>query len=204
MSSTEPRKVLATILSLLLVLAATTAAFADTADQDVEFGVYPVGLSIDVQDHLNLEWIPEGGASGLHHFGMNIHNSTASGWEVTVSGPDLGRYGWTCLDPTDWEDGQECHEDDWVLEETEAVSVEALKVTSGDVNVKDSPISPSTPTEVTVTNGGTLLMSGTAYRHHDLDVNEPHPAVRVDLDGLTGGDPHHLYRTTLTYTITPN
>ena len=198
----KSRAILSAILAGLLALSAASAALA--ADQEVEVRVWPAGMSIEVQDHLNLGDVAPGLSTNAHEFGMDVFNMTGNAWQITVDADDLEAGWWRCEEDID---GHCIEDSDYWDPLVPAVTLDAanLKVTGGDINVDEydqlttSPIT-STGTE-TSAKGGSALMAGDFNEHHyHLHINDPHSTMRFDLTGVASVEEAH-YRTTVVYTI---
>jgi hypothetical protein len=97
------RAFLASLVVVLLTLSAATTALAagpHSADQFVDVQILAADtLTIEVQDGIGFGPVVEGaGVTDDYWFNMNVTNTTANGWTVTVRGDDFLRYYWENCD----------------------------------------------------------------------------------------------------------
>lgn len=179
-------------LGVLMVLAIPAAATA--ADQTVEVTVLPADtLSISVEQEFGLGVIVPGQTSGLYEFGMEITNTTSTGWQVTVSGTDLQSFFWDC---DEW--GENCTRQS--TDPSYTIDASAFYVRGGDQNNwgDDTAIAPY---EGSLAAAGSpfTLMEGTSVAYGRFSLDEQRPGVALN---IPVGAEYADYYGILTYTIT--
>jgi hypothetical protein len=168
-------RLLAPLVAVLLMVPAATA-FAE--DQEVKVRAMPADtLAITVDQSIDFGML-EVGETGHVDIEMTILNTTAGGWEVTVSGGDLTSAG-------------------------SAYSIDKanLVVTGGDT---DRWGDPSAVQAFTGSPGDAehplTVVLGTATAYGELSLDSPKTRLELAIPGET--EPLLEYRTVLVYTIT--
>lgn len=180
------------LVSLLAVVLMIPAAPAYGADQDVDVQVYPANaLAINVQEGLGFGLVA--GQVATQGFWMEILNSTAGGWQVTVDGADLQSYWWENCN--EWGcDGRNLTDPLYTIDKSNVV------VTGADTSFGDGdPASDPVITRYTEPLGvaPVLIMEGTVDAWGQFGF-QSEPTVQLTIP--SDAQPNQ-YWTTLTYTI---
>jgi len=176
-----------------MVLAAATAATA--IDQQVEAQVLPadqLGLQIEEMIYIGGE---VNQTSDMNYFGMQVLNTTATGWEITATSTDLAGY---YMDNCD-EFGENCE----VVLTGVTIPASALLLTGGDQDDWGDPGAITPEATGALDNSVPLLiMSGTNVPQGWFGINDPSPAIQFDVpDDGTLADGSGQFMATVTYTI---
>lgn len=183
------------LAAVLMAAAVAMPSPVFAADQDVEVQVHPANtLGISVQDGIGFQMAV--GDTQAIPFGMEVLNTTAGGWLVTVAGADLQSYDW--LDCDEYGCYTRIPTDPLYIIDNANVTV-----TGGDVcwGCEDAGTDPTiTMHSVPLADGPTLLMEGTADAWGLIGFGPPYePTVQLTIpEGTTVG---FSYWTTVTYTI---
>lgn len=186
-------------LGVLVVLAIPTAATA--AEQTVEVTVLPADtLSISVEEEVGLGVIVPGQETGLYEFGMEITNTTGSGWEVTVTGTDLTSFSWDCD-----EFGENCTRQP--TDPLYTIGASAFYVRGGDQNNWEGGDTAIVAYDGYLAAAGSpfTLMEGTSIASGRFGLDEQRPGVALNIPSTVGEtEPGEFadYYGILTYTIT--
>jgi hypothetical protein len=185
------RLLAAVVMAVAMAMPAPTLA----ADQDVDVQVHPANtLGISVQEGLGFQMAV--GDTQLQPFNMEVQNTTAGGWNVTVAGADFQSYFWLDCD----EYG--CY-NRTLTDPVYTIDNANLTVTGGDVcwGCEDAATDPTiTMHSVALDDSPTLLMEGTAEAWGQIGFGPPYePTLQLTIpEGTMVGQ---SYWTTLTYTI---
>lgn len=184
------------LVAALMVAALALPAPAFGTDQDVDVQVHPADtLGIGVQEFLNFQMAV--GATNVTRFHMEVLNTTAGGWEVTVAGPDLQSYYWLDCDEFGQCSNRAPTDPPYTIDNAN------LTVTGGDAcyGCEDPGTDPMiTAHSVPLNDAPTLLMEGTAEAWGLMGFGDPYDA-RLQLTVPEGTAAGYSYWTTITYTI---
>ena len=184
-------------MALLLLIPAASAYGAEPANQEVNVHILPADtLSISVDQAADFGGMTPG-ESRHYDFWLNIVNTTAGGWEVTVTGDDLTSFNWEgCND-------EGCY-NPIPTEPLYTIPKSNLVVSGGDVGFFDteeqdaivsfagSPGDIGLPTTI-------LQAAPAAHGEFGLD----NPSASLDLSIPADAQAMNQYRTVLVYTIAP-
>ena len=190
----KPRRVLAALMALVLVIPAATAYGAEpdeTADQEVNVHVVPANaLAIWVDGRVDF-----GGMVPLEirtqEFWINILNTTTGGWEVTVTGVDLYSFNWEgcnengCWNPT-------------ATDPLYTIPKSNLVIAGGDHDHWGSPaaiVSSSGP----LGDSPTTILQATPDAYGEFGLDNPRASLQLTIP--ENAEPLQQYRTDLVYTI---
>ncbi len=179
-----------TVMAVLVGLLVPAAA-AVGADQEVDVSVIPADtLSIDVEPSIGYAQVVPGGSTTEAPFGMNITNTTANGWQVSVVGTDLHSYNWENCDETG------CY-NRLPTDPSYTIPASSIYVKGGGVSWMEAGVITSYEGVL----GGTeplLLMVATADAFGSFGIDNPNPTVQVNVpsDAAVAD-----YWATLTYTV---
>jgi hypothetical protein len=187
----------AALMALLLLVPAASAYGAEPANQEVNVHVLPVDtLSISVQ-----EWADFGGMvageTRNNDFGLNILNTTAGGWEVTVTGSDLTSFIWEGCD----ENGCYGAID---TEPLYTIPKASLVVNGGDLgwfdtDGQDAIVStPGSPGDIGLP---TTILQAIPAAQGEFMLDSPMASLSLTIPA--DAQPMQMYHTTLVYTIAP-
>jgi hypothetical protein len=185
------------LMALLLVIPAVSAYGAEPASQEVNVHVLPLDtLSIGVD-----EWAEFGGMvpgeTRSNEFGLNIVNTTAGGWEVTVTGDDLtsfewegcGEWGCSGAIPTD---------------PLFTIPKSSLTVSGGDLGWWDSDEGDAIATFAGPPGDiglPTTILQGSPLAQGEFMLDNPMASLSLTIP--VDAQPMQMYRTVLVYTIAP-
>lgn len=189
----------AALMALLLVIPAASAYGAEPANQEVNVHILPADtLAISVDG-----WADFGGMvpneTRHYDFWLNVVNTTAGGWEVTVTGDDLTSYTWENCD----ENG--CY-NPIPTDPLYTIPKSALVVTGGDLNWWDQDDPSGDAVRPFAGPPGDIalpltIVQGTSYAHGEFGLDNPQTSL--DLTIPADAQPMQMYRTMLIYTIAP-
>ena len=190
----KPRRLLVSLVALLLVV---PAASAYAADQEVNVRVLPVDtLAISVDGWADFGGM-EIGETRHHDMWLNIVNTTSGGWEVTVTGGDLTSFNW------EWCDQNGCHTP-IPPDPVYTIAKANLVVSGGDLDWWD----PEDPSGNTIrpfagppgdVGSPFTVVQGTSYAHGEFGLDNPKSSLDLAIPG--GTQENQQYRTVLVYTI---
>ena len=179
-----------TVITVLVGLL-VPAVGAVGADQEVDLSVIPADtLSIDVEPSVGFPQVVPGGSTMEAAFGMNITNTTANGWQVSVVGTDLHSYYWESCDETG------CY-NRLPTDPSFTIPASSIYLTGGGVSWMEEGV----VTYYEGPLGGTeplLLMVATADAYGSFGMDNPNPTVKVNVPGDAAVAD---YWATLTYTV---
>jgi len=189
----KPRRLLVSLMALMLVMPAATAY---GTDQSVEVTVLPAGLlTVEVDTQAGFGVMIPGGTADWG-FNMNVTNTSdpATGWEVTVDAAgDFVSGNWEYCD----ESG--CY--NWVPdEEVAAIAIANLSITGGDYPWWDGGGDEIVPGSGSFGGGPIAIDTGSALAWGGIWLNDPIPTLVLAVPGGTTTGLN--YMTVLTYTIT--
>jgi hypothetical protein len=186
-------------MALLLVIPAASAYGAEPKNQEVNVHILPADtLAIQVQ-----EWADFGGmvpdTTQHQDFWLSVVNTTAGGWEVTVTGEDLTSFNWEncnmggCYNPIP-------------TDPLYTIPKSALVVSGGDLDWwdQDDPSLDAIRTFAGPPGDVALpltILQGTSYAHGEFGLDNPQASL--DLTIPADAEPMQQYRTVLVYTIAP-
>lgn len=170
----HPRLLAPFVAALLMVPSASASA----ADQELKVRVMPADtLAINVDQSIDFGML-EVGQTGHLDVQMSILNTTAEGWQVTVSGDDLT-----------------------TSDSAHSIDKANLVVTGGDTDQLGDPSAVESFSGSLGGAGGPLkIVQGTAAAYGELSLDSP--KARLDLTIPEGTESLQQYRTVLVYTIT--
>lgn len=178
----------ALVLAVMLLIPAATA-YAE--DQEVYVHVLPADtLALSVDQSLEFGGV-EPGQTAHHDFWLNVVNTTAYGFTITVSGGDLQSFDWEGCD----ENG--CYGVVYTGEAT--IPSTSLVVNGGDLDWWDGQDNVVSPSSVAVTPDAQTIVSATEAAHGEFGFDNPMASVDLTIPG--GATPLLQYHTVLTYTI---
>jgi hypothetical protein len=189
----------AALMALLLVIPAASAYGAEPANQEVNVHILPAdALAISVD-----QWAEFGGMvpneTRHYDFWLNVVNTTAGGWEVTVTGEDLTSFDWGNCD----ESG--CY-NPIPSDPLYTIPKSALVVTGGDLDwwgeedPSGNTVRPFSGTPGDIAEPLTIVQA-TSYAHGEFGLDNPQASL--DLTIPADAQPMQMYRTVLVYTIAP-
>ena len=178
-----------TVLAVVMVLLAPMAAIA--AEQTVEVSVLPAGtLAIDVEHDFGLGVAVPGEMTGERGFHLNITNTTATGWKVTVESTDLTSF---------YHDN--C--DEWGCDRFDTSPLYTMG--ADNIYMRGGFQEWGDPNQLTFYEGyltaadtAFLLLEGTSDVYGSLGIHEPQPSIQVN---VPSGQVIADYWATLTYTV---
>lgn len=177
----------APLLAVMLLIPSTVYA----EDQEVTVRILPPDtLAVSVDQSLDFGGI-ELGATHHRDFWLNVVNTTAYGFDITVSGADLESFDWAggC-------DMSGCHDPVYTGVTIPSTS---LVVNGGDLDWWDGQDNVVNPSSVAVTTDPQVIISATEAAHGEFGFDNP--MASIDLTIPVDATPMLQYRTVLTYTI---
>lgn len=202
-----------TVLALVLVLMAATAAIASTdetgpADLQVAASVLAddsFGIWVDPGNGEGGLWFSAvlGGSSGERGFNMHVLNTTADGWTIDATGTVLTAYdtgadngcddfGWNCTTYVD-------------LAGPITIPVSAWHVWGGDDDDGFDGRVTSTATDTPLIAGTPVpINSGTSAAFGNIGLGNPQPQIELNVPATPDTSGYEFYGTvTFTMTIVP-
>jgi hypothetical protein len=190
LGSTTMRRqsLVAMVLAVMLLIPAATA-YAE--DQEVFVHVLPADtLALSVDQTLEFGGV-EPGQTAHYDFWLNVVNTTAFGFTITVSGGDLQSFEWDGCD----ENG--CYGVNYTGEAT--IPSTSLVVTGGDLDWWDGQDNVVSPESVAVTQADQTIISATEAAHGEFGFDNPMTSMDLTIPG--DATPLLQYHTVLVYTI---
>lgn len=184
----KPRRLLAPLIALLLLIPTATAY---GSDQSVEVTILPAGLlTVEASIYGFGVMIPGQSQDAAGQIDITNTTSPATGWVLTVDAGDFESGNWDNCD----EFG--CT---WVPDGVAAIAIANLSVTGGDLVWFDGPGDAIVPGSGTFGAGPITIDTATALAWGQFGMDQP-PSIWT----LLVPDPQATgrYRTVLTYTIT--
>ena len=188
------RRVLVALMALLLVIPAGSAY---GANQEVNVHVLPANtLAIEVDGRADFGGLLPGD-TGHYDFWIKILNTTAGGWEVTVTGEDMYSFNWEYCDQNG------CHTP-VPTDPLYTIAKSNLVITVGDLNWWDAedptgdtilPFSGS-PGDIALP---TTILQATSYAHGEFGLDNPRASLELTIPA--DAEALQQYRTDLVYTI---
>lgn len=180
---------IAPLMALLLLIPAATAY---GADQEVYVQVLPPDtLAISVEQSANFGGV-ELGQARHYDFWMGVTNTTADGFNVTVSGNDLESFEWEGCDESGcWNP----------IPTGTTIPSTSLVVNGGDLDWwdVDAGYDVVVPASVSVTPAAQTIVTAGAAAHGEFGFDNP--MASLDLTIPMDATAMLQYRTVLTYTI---
>lgn len=193
----KPRSVLVGLMAMLLVIPAASAYGAEPANQEVNVRVLPTNaLAIQVDGRLDFGGMLPGDAA-QYKFWIKILNTTASGWEVTVTGDDLYAFNWESCDQNG------CHNPIPAVPPL-TIDKSNLVITGGDLDWWDAEhgdtIVPSSGSPGAIGSPTTILQA-TSFAFGEFGLDNPMATAVLNIP--SDAEQGQQYRTDLVYTIMP-
>jgi hypothetical protein len=178
-----------TVLAVVMVLLAPMAAIA--AEQTVDVSVLPAGtLAIDVENDFGLGVAVLGEMTPEYWFHINITNTTATGFEVSVESTDLTSFYYDNCDDYG------C--DRFDTDPLYTMGADNIYMRGGFEEWDDPNQLTFYEGYLTAADTAFLLLEGTDAVYGSLGINNPQPSIQVDVpSGQVVAD----YWATLTYTV---
>jgi hypothetical protein len=191
-------RIVAAVVALLLIVPAATAYGAEPSSNNQEVNVHVLtGDTLGVWvDQIDFGGLVEG-QSRRNDFWINILNTSASGWEVTITAGDLYSFDWGGCGP------EGCY-DPIPTDPMYTISKSNLVIQPGDLDWWDGQdptgdaIRPfqGSPGDV---GSPTTILQGTSYANGEFGLDNPMSWIELTIPG--GTQPNLQYRTDVTYTI---
>ena len=178
------------LVALLLAVSLLIPATAYAEDQEVNVHVLsPDTLALSVDQGVDFGGV-ELGQMRHHDFWINVVNTTAFGFSISVSGGDLESFEWAgcdmngCYDP---------------IYTGVTIPSTSLVVTGGDLDWWDGQDNVVNPASVAVTTDPQTIISATEAAHGEFGFDNPMASMELTIP--VDAVPMLQYRTVLTYTI---
>lgn len=192
-------RIVTAVMALLLVIPAATAYGAEPSSNNQEVNVHVLtGDTLGVWvDHIDFGGLVEG-ETRHNDFWINILNTSASGWEVTITGGDLYSFDWEGCNPE-----QGCY-NPIPTDPTYTIPKSNLVIQAGDLDWWDG----QDPTGDTIrpyqgspgdVGSPTTILQGTSYAYGEFGLDNPMSWIELTIPA--GTQPNLQYRTDVTYTI---
>lgn len=191
-------RIVAAVMALLLVVPAATAFGAEPASNNQE-----VSVRVLTEDTLGV-WANNidfgaivAGQVSHQDYMINILNTTADGWQVTITGGDLYSFDWEgcdqngCYNPIPTDPSYTIPKTSLVIQpgdidwwDGEDPTADAVRPFQGSPGDETSP---------------TTILQGTPYAYGEFGLNNPMSWIELTIPG--GTQTNQQYRTDVTYTI---
>lgn len=193
-------RIVAAVMAILLVVPAATAYAAEPASNNQEVNVRVLtDDSLGVwAEHMDFGPVVAGQVP-RRDFWINILNTSATGWAVTITGGDLYSFDWEgcdqngCYNPTPTDPQYTIPKSNLVIQPGDLDWWDADDPTGDAIRpLQGSPGDGTLPT---------TILQGTSYAFGEFGLDNPMSWIELRVPGNT--QPNQQYRTDVTYTIMP-